>query len=266
MIRPNAYQPPICLEHQFQWQPMCTELQPYLTGCWQLELKQGTFEYLALPDACQYLVFVEYPGGHSCELCLPKQFPYQRTISGPIRIFCIGFAMGMRQLFFPNRLSQYHAIQDSAALHQENMQPVLAFFRENPQFEARQKCMEQWLKQQISLKIALSSTLKRAIQASAQLLNHPKTELTESWAQTLGVSLRQLRRDFDTHIGLSPKQFSDYARFQWSMQKLLQHGESWLYRNHPYYDESHLIRHFQKFTGTTPKQILAKHAVTKIES
>jgi AraC-like DNA-binding protein len=77
----------------------------------------------------------------------------------------------------------------------------------------------------------------------------------DALASALHISARQLERKFTEHIGLSPKAFSRLMRF---------HQVKSLIENTPepsgcdlaytcgYYDQTHLIHEFRKFTGQTP--------------
>lgn len=60
----------------------------------------------------------------------------------------------------------------------------------------------------------------------------------------LGYSTRYVARKFDLHVGLGPKTFSEVVRFQ----------NRFLAADQPegYFDQSHAIREFKRFTGLSP--------------
>jgi len=73
-----------------------------------------------------------------------------------------------------------------------------------------------------------------------------------------GYSARWLLRKFSEHLGAGPKNLAEIVRFKQfyqaysagsSPQKLKQH----IY--HYYYDQSHFLRAFKRFTGTTPTEL-----------
>ncbi|STX28493.1 transcriptional activator FtrA [Legionella beliardensis] len=70
-------------------------------------------------------------------------------------------------------------------------------------------------------------------------------------------SQRSIERKFLGIIGLSPKKFMLSARFQQTL-KSLKRGASWssIASDFNFYDQSHFIKEFQAFTGTTPQQFL----------
>lgn len=74
-------------------------------------------------------------------------------------------------------------------------------------------------------------------------------------AEEVGYSTRYLRKQFEDHIGISPKLFSQIVRFQSSLNMLLRTTHFTLndiiYEN-GYYDQAHLIREFRNFGCTTP--------------
>lgn len=73
-----------------------------------------------------------------------------------------------------------------------------------------------------------------------------------------GYSSRWLHRKFSAHLGTGPKNLSEIIRFKQfyeayasgaSSQNLKEH----IYRN--YYDQSHFLRAFKRFTGATPTEL-----------
>jgi len=73
-----------------------------------------------------------------------------------------------------------------------------------------------------------------------------------------GYSARWLNRKFTEHLGVSPKGLAEVVRFKQfyqaystgaPAQKLKQH----IYQY--YYDQSHFLRAFKRFTGTTPTEL-----------
>ena len=92
-------------------------------------------------------------------------------------------------------------------------------------------------------------------------------------AQQACVSTRQLERQFNERIGLSPKLYTRLLRFSraWYMREK-DTGVSWLEIAHTcgYADQMHMIRDFKDFVGVTPtileadleKSLLRMHGTT----
>jgi AraC-like DNA-binding protein len=78
-------------------------------------------------------------------------------------------------------------------------------------------------------------------------------------ARRLGVSERQLERDFRRQIGLSPRQFGRITRFRRMLSALDGANPRWadLAARIGYSDQSHLIREFRDIAGLTPREYLA---------
>ncbi len=71
-------------------------------------------------------------------------------------------------------------------------------------------------------------------------------------SEETGYSDRYIRKIFEKYIGFSPKQFCQIVKFQNSLDMILKTESSLL--DSSYYDQSHFIREFKKFTLLTPKQ------------
>lgn len=74
-------------------------------------------------------------------------------------------------------------------------------------------------------------------------------------AQTLRVSARHLERGFAREVGLSPKTLARVLRFQRAFQWLAapaRRPAAEIALACGYYDQSHLIRDFRQFAGSTP--------------
>ncbi len=73
----------------------------------------------------------------------------------------------------------------------------------------------------------------------------------------LGYTKRYLDRLFQEHVGVSPKSLASILRFQEVYQGWMQHQSSPFFRDQwpaYYYDQSHFIKEFKRFTGFTPQQ------------
>ncbi|HEY0587470.1 MAG TPA: helix-turn-helix domain-containing protein [Pseudoduganella sp.] len=105
---------------------------------------------------------------------------------------------------------------------------------------------------------ALALRAVAALEASGGALR------VDALAASLGVSRQYLANQFRDHVGLSPKLFARICRFRNARAAALaarpgQQGHDWasLALDNGYFDQSHLIRDFQDFTGTSPDAHLA---------
>lgn len=85
-------------------------------------------------------------------------------------------------------------------------------------------------------------------------------------AEEVGFSTRYLRKQFEDHIGISPKLFSQIVRFQSSLNMILKTTHFTLndviYEN-GYYDQAHLIHEFRNFGCMTPYQLTGQNGCLK---
>jgi transcriptional regulator GlxA family with amidase domain len=82
----------------------------------------------------------------------------------------------------------------------------------------------------------------------------------EALAKRHATSSRQLERQFEQQLGITPKQFVDVTRFRHA-QTLIESARgtgslAQIALDAGYYDQSHLTRHFKRFTGKPPTQLV----------
>ena len=73
-----------------------------------------------------------------------------------------------------------------------------------------------------------------------------------------GYSARWLNRKFSEHLGTGPKNLSEIVRFKqfyqaYSTGVKMQNLREYIYEY--YYDQSHFLRAFKRFTGSTPTDL-----------
>ena len=85
------------------------------------------------------------------------------------------------------------------------------------------------------------------------LRTEPPLDVT-AMAHLVGISRRQLERRFDEKIGVSPKMFLRIARFQRALalvqESSMDHAA--IAAATGFFDQSHMISDFRRFSGTTP--------------
>lgn len=93
------------------------------------------------------------------------------------------------------------------------------------------------------------------VQAACDSLRAGSVLSIDGLAANLNVGRRQLERDFQTRVGISPKTFAQVARVQRALV-LHQSNHSWTWsriaQEAGYYDHAHLIADFRRFTGAAP--------------
>jgi len=134
----------------------------------------------------------------------------------------------------------------------ELIEPVLSAGNLKAKFEALEKSLGRFLERGQRP----DPMLRRAVKIMAQ--RQGDVEVTEL-ARLLKVSRQTVKHKFDQNAGLSPKQFSKLRRFQ-HLLRMISSSES---LNWPevakacgFYDQAHLIREFNSFTGFSPEKFL----------
>lgn len=82
------------------------------------------------------------------------------------------------------------------------------------------------------------------------------------------IGLRQMERRYNRYVGLSASSYNTLNRFHGSLNQLLNSGYSKLsdlaYVNE-YFDQTHFIKEFKRFTGETPKNFVnQKNSILQI--
>ncbi|MGF1683760.1 helix-turn-helix domain-containing protein [Photobacterium minamisatsumaniensis] len=249
------YQPLQLGEGKHQWALLNPVLRPYISSCWEVSIPAGVFDYTAIPDTCQHLVSITIPNRSFGHLCLPAMFPLKRQIIGPAKLFGITFMPGMRKRFIPVEIKQHEQIQSWSDLSSRPLNHLEIALNNEPEFQQKVNLVELWVTQQLQCQTITDSHNQRPFLSALQSIKNAlgNNDLNEHWARERGVSSRHLRRLFLKNLDMTPKQYADIVRFQSSIQIIEHQGIDALYQSHCYYDQSHLIRQFKKFTGLTPR-------------
>ncbi|MGH7442200.1 MAG: helix-turn-helix domain-containing protein [bacterium] len=117
-----------------------------------------------------------------------------------------------------------------------------------------------------TMETALAALLSNArkpdpmIRKAVRLMAEHQGDLEISALATeLGVSRQTVKHKFDQHIGVSPKLFAKLRRFQTVLGRLSNGNKTnWtdLAKETGYYDQAHLTREFNHFTGFSPQKFV----------
>lgn len=103
---------------------------------------------------------------------------------------------------------------------------------------------------------------ERLARAMQQILRSRGNLSIAALEKMLFLSQRRLEQLFKEHIGLSPKKYADIARFQSVLADAEQNSSlTQIALDAGYYDQSHFIRHFRKFTDGPPSAMLRSEMV-----
>lgn len=121
--------------------------------------------------------------------------------------------------------------------------------------DERFRLAEGWLRRRLQR----SRTDDRLIRKAVQFVDATSGTLPiDQLAQRLSVQRRTLERAFEQQVGISPKALSRVRRFR-RAHALLEAGQSITEAAHlsGYFDQAHLCRDFQTFSGRSPGRYLS---------
>ena len=122
--------------------------------------------------------------------------------------------------------------------------------------EDRCRLLEGWLAQRLC---GSQSTHPAVVYAVTQFSGIPHTRSVADVSDQVGFSLRHFIQVFDSEVGLTPKLYCRIQRFQYAIKLAHQSDElDWadLAAAAGYYDQSHMIRDFEEFSGLSPSAYL----------
>ena len=107
-----------------------------------------------------------------------------------------------------------------------------------------------------------STDIDNSIKMAVSTIIKSKGVITiKNLREQLYITERTFERKFNKEVGVSPKQFAKIIQFSFSLDQIKDSDYTNLtniaYEN-GFTDQSHFIRSFKKYTGGTPKEILAK--------
>jgi hypothetical protein len=89
-----------------------------------------------------------------------------------------------------------------------------------------------------------------------------RSEASGLWGSDIGS--RQLRRLFETHVGISPKAFARVLRMQRAVSMIHRNAPKWaaVAVDCGYFDQSHLVREFHALVGLSPTNFARSRAMS----
>ncbi|KAF2342919.1 helix-turn-helix transcriptional regulator [Flavobacterium tistrianum] len=129
---------------------------------------------------------------------------------------------------------------------------------ETPEIQKRIELIESFLIKKLITNDNKSQKIQKVAHILSSLVQNPSGNDINTIAAKYGMTPRYLHKLVFQHTGLAPKSFNKITRFQRSL-KLISNNDSPLTSvayDSGYFDQSHFIRDFKAFTGTTPTSYL----------
>lgn len=238
------------------------ELRPYVRYYWALESDEP-FSVMTFPIGCPQMIF-----HRRSPLFIPElsSRQYKFTISGqvnfPTHVQSDGNLDIVVAVFYPHTISMFIETPPSAFYNQE----ISGYDIENRQLshladqiiecndsESAILLMEQWL----TSRIKPSLNIKRIGTSLSALLRLPAISV-DKLAGIACLGKKQYGRLFREYVGMNPKEYGRIVRFQRALRMMQLGARDYVgvaYAN-GYADQSHFIREFRQFSGSTPKQLV----------
>ena len=240
------------------------ELRPYVRYYWVLKSREQ-FSVLTFPIGCHQIIFHRQLPLFIPELSVSQD---KSTISGqvnfPAHIASGGDTEMIVAVFYPHTIGMFIDTPPSAFYNSEisgfdignkNLNEVATRIFD---CENTYKCIgeiESWLLSKLKYRDD-TLNLKRINTAVSLLMRNPALQVS-NLADIACLSPKQFGRVFNDHVGMMPKEYARIVRFQKAMWLLQNHCQDYAQIAYccGYSDQSHFIRDFRQFSGTTPSQI-----------
>jgi AraC-like DNA-binding protein len=243
-------------------------LQQYVKCYYVYEsLSKAAFEDTVFPSGCMEIIFNlgsgnwQVQNGDEFVTNPPVELWGQLSTPLPVRSVGCNTMLGVRLYphaaasILPDKASMFNNqvvdYRDVAATSTNNLHTQL---QETRSWNKRISLLETYLLQQLEgagkrlSKVSLINDLMR------DLRQQEVYDTIEIIASRYGISARYMQQLFLQYTGLTPKLYSQIARFQHSLQLVANRHTSLtdIAYECGYADQSHFIKEFKAFTGSTP--------------
>ena len=254
-------------------------LRPYVESIWcQEDLKNAAFENYAptkvLPSGKVDILFhfrdpfIEF-NGDEAEMRPRSYVAGQRTkpsyvaATGQTGIIIVNFRPWSASAFFGVGIDE---IKDLCIDLRVLTDPVKVAvledrLQEKAKISERIFLVEEFLCG-ILTKNRIDGLVARSTLEMAKDLDVPNISQLAKW---LNISRRHFIRRFKRSVGLGPKQFANIIRFQKAVQNAaVEPSWSQVAMSCGYFDQSHLIKEFRRFSGLSPREMISRHHETAL--
>lgn len=247
-------------------------LESLIKCYWTLEVpaQEDYQKQLIIPDGCIEMIFilgddVKRYTSENRFIIQPREMVLGQ-ITKPFFVQPTGYVNSFAVRFYPYGFANFVSLPIKKLANKET--PLKLLFGEMTSQELgrkikratdtkkRIKIVETFLLSKLKDKVTIDNIVKTTI--DTMLLTKGSTPITSVLKNDLSKR-RQFERKFFKKVGISPKKLSKVIRLQAALKMLLNRKSEKLTKvayDNEYYDQSHFIKDFKDFTGTTPKDFL----------
>ena len=184
----------------------------------------------------------------------PMDNTFNIKLTGHIDLLDVRFKRGYGAMLTQHalyELSHHNAVLTLDTIMRPEQMSLVEQLATTSDVTQRILLFERWLLQVIEHHTILDSNVLQAL----DLINRSRGRLSiNDLTQTIGVSQRQLARQFATYVGLSPKRLARIVRIRHALALLQQPETDWpaIIDICGFYDQAHFIRDFKAVLGSSP--------------
>lgn len=226
------------------------------------------FEDIVYPSGCMEIIFNLGTGkwqtavGEKFVTTPPIELWGQLIRPLPIKSIGKNTMLGIRlyphgaACFLPNNIDLFNdQIIDFRAISGNTIDTLYTQLQETTNWHQRIELVEKFLLHRLARSEKRLDKVEVVSDIMHELQREDFFDNMENVASRYGITARYLQKLFLQHTGLTPKLYSKITRFQHSLRLLNNKKDLSLTSiayDCGYYDQSHFIREFKTFTGTTP--------------
>jgi AraC-like DNA-binding protein len=243
-------------------------LRPYIEKIWSLETGPGDaypMEHMITPNGTEGLILSYQKVAQKFilngeDVVLPEAYmfiqplaPWTVVTTGCSGIIGVFFKAGSLHTLFQTSMNELigHVIEPQAFLGNKPIRCLLEKLSEiKPEY--RIALVENFFIKYFNTVASHPKTTQNAVNLIRQYDGMVSIEQLSNY---FNISRRGLSKQFYEKVGISPKYYSRTVRFSAVQRYLMTHPKtSWLDITHKfkYFDQSHLIKDFYNFTGSSP--------------
>jgi AraC-like DNA-binding protein len=251
-------------------------LQPYVRSIFIYEAANDlAFDDTVLPSGCTEIIFNLGSGHwqtHNGEAFVntpPVELWGQLVRPFVVRSLGRNIMLGVRfyphavAAMLPERIDQFNnQVYDGSDVFGNAIHTLHAQLLDISSWKQRVHLVETFLLQQLSLAGKRLPMITLVHDMMSALRRQEPFETMDTIASRYGITARYMQQLFVQNTGLTPKSYSQINRFQKSLQLVTANEMSLTAVAYEcgYADQSHFIREFKAFAGTTPSGYAIAHS------